>query len=79
MRVASGIPALDQMRTTSLVFGGITPAAVTPGSDEELKQDGVNTSFVRLVLPIGDMETEIKAYTEDGRYITLMEDGIMLF
>ncbi|MDY5908972.1 MAG: aminopeptidase [Bullifex sp.] len=79
VRVASGIPALDQMRTTSLVFGGITPAAVTPGSDEELKQDGVNTSFVRLVLPIGDMETEIKAYTEDGRYITLMEDGIMLF
>ena len=79
MRVASGIPALDQMRTTSLVFGGITPSAVTPGSDEELKQDGVNTSFVRLVLPIGDMETEIKAYTEDGRYITLMEDGIMLF
>ena len=79
VRVASGIPALDQMRTTSLVFGGITPAAVTPGSDEELKQDGVNTSFVRLVLPIGDMETEIKAYTENGRYITLMEDGIMLF
>ncbi|MGN0905641.1 MAG: aminopeptidase [Bullifex sp.] len=79
LRVSSGIPSIDQMRTTSLVFGGITPDAVNPGSDEELKADGVNTSFVRLALPLGDKETEIKAYTEDGRYITLMEDGIMLF
>ncbi len=79
LSVSSGIPSIDQMRTTSIAFGGITPEAVKPGSDEELKADGVNTSFVRLALPLGEKETEIRAYTEDGRYITLMEDGIMLF
>lgn len=76
--VSLGIPMLDRMRTTALVLGGVTPETVNAENEEELKKLEFNNSFVRLELPIGSRDLEIKGITEFGEVFTIMEDGILV-
>lgn len=77
--ISLGLPMLDRMRTTTLVLGGVTPETVNAENEDDLKELEFNNSFVRLELPIGSRDLEIKGITEFGEVITIMEDGILVF
>ena len=70
-----GIPMLDRMRASQIVFGGITPERVTLQDESLLDSYGLNTSFARLELPAGSTELTVSALTEDGNEKVIMEDG----
>ena len=48
-----GIPLLDRMRTSEIVFGGVSPEHITLKDENELDSYGLNTSFVRLEIAVG--------------------------
>lgn len=70
-----GIPILDRMRTTTIVIGGVTPEAITEEDEEKLEENGINTSFTRLELPIGSDEMMVTALLENGEEVTIIQDG----
>ena len=74
-RSAFGIPILDRMRTTGLVFGGASPERITLSDESKLEENGLNTSFARLEVPVGSRKMTVTAHTKDGRLVTVMEDG----
>ena len=74
-RSAFGIPILDRMRTTGLVFGGASPERITLCDESKLEENGLNTSFARLEVPVGSRKMTVTAHTKDGRLVTVMEDG----
>lgn len=70
-----GLPAFDHMRTTTLVFGGVRPEAVTGTDEESLSENGINTGFARLELPVGSPSLNITAADASGKETLIMEDG----
>ncbi len=71
-----GIPLLDRMRTSEIVFGGTSPENITLRDGKELEASGLNTSFARLEIPAGSRELCVTALTEDGRETLIYENGL---
>ena len=71
-----GIPLLDRMRTSEIVFGGVSPEHITLKDEKELDSYGLNTSFARLEIPVGSRELCVTALLEDGREELIYEDGL---
>ncbi len=71
-----GIPLLDRMRTSEIVFGGVSPEHITLKDENELDSYGLNTSFARLEIPVGSRELCVTALLEDGREELIYEDGL---
>ena len=70
-----GVPILDRMRTTTIVLGGVSPEAITEEDESRLEENGINTSFTRLELPIGSDELQVTALLENGDEVDIMIDG----
>ncbi|MCR5732027.1 MAG: aminopeptidase [Sphaerochaetaceae bacterium] len=70
-----GIPIIDRMRTTTIVLGGVTPEAITEEDETRLEENGINTSFTRLELPIGSKDLQISALLENGDEVDIIQDG----
>lgn len=74
--LAFGIPLLDRMRSSEVVFGGISPEAVTLDDETQLEASGLNTSFARLEVPVGSRQLSVAAKLSDGRTVSIFEDGV---
>lgn len=73
---AFGLPLLDRMRTSQVVFGGVTPEMVTITDENRLEEMGLNTGFARLEIPVGSRDLTVTANTRDGGVHTIFEDGV---
>ena len=71
-----GIPQLDRMRTSQVVFGGVSPELVTLDDESELAHNGLNTGFARLEIPVGGRDLKVVATLCDGTEVTIFEDGL---
>ena len=71
-----GIPQLDRMRTSQVVFGGVSPELVTLDDESELAHNGLNTGFARLEIPVGGRDLKVVATLGDGAEVTIFEDGL---
>ena len=74
--LAFGIPLLDRMRTSCMVFGGVSPELVTLEDEAQLDACGLNTSFARLEVPFGGRDLNVSALTGDGRRVQIYKDGL---
>ncbi len=73
---AWGVPMLDRMRTSQVVFGGITPERITLGDESLLGAHGLNTSMARLEVPVGGHGLSVTGLDEDGNQVTIFKDGL---
>lgn len=69
------IPVIDRMRTSTLVFGGVTPEAIKLEDESFLPRYNINNSISRLELPLGSASLSVIALTSSGKAIQLMKDG----
>ena len=70
-----GLPVFDRMRGVSIVLGGVRPEAVTGSDESSLSQEGINTSFARLELPILSDSLSIIGVDKDNKETLIMENG----
>ena len=72
-----GVPLLDRMRSSEIVFGGITPELVSLQDEALLESHGLNNSFARLEVPFGSRELTVTARTSE-QDVVIFKDGIFV-
>lgn len=70
-------PHFAREMTSTIVLGGFSLDNLTTQQNEaDIAESALNTSLVRVAIPIGDSHLSVTLHSEDGNESSVMEEGI---